>query len=106
MSSMKRILKIVKYALVSYAAAGLVYSMAGYIYRGIMGKQEVFSAWIAIPFDIVGWSWMVYADVKHIGMGIQDVLALISMMLCVVLFLRKELHLNRDVEDGGKKPIQ
>lgn len=102
----KKTLRIAGYILLSYCITGLIYSAAGYIYRGMIGKQEVFSAWIAIPFDIVGWSWMVYADVKHIGMGIQDVLALISMMLCVVLFLRKELHLNRDVEDGGKKPIQ
>lgn len=103
---MKRILKIVKYALVSYAAAGLVYSLVGSLYRGIVGKQEVFSPWLGIPLDIVGWSWMVYADLKHIGVGIQDAAALISLVLCVVFILRKEWRSKKLTEDGTQHPIR
>jgi ABC-type Na+ efflux pump permease subunit len=98
----KKIGKIVRYILFAYAAAGLVYSLAGYLYRGIVGKQNVFSPWLGIPLDIVGWPWMVYADGKHIGMGIQDAAALISLVLCIVFFIRKEWNLGKNMDGNDR----
>lgn len=102
----KRIGKIVSYILVSYAAAGLVYSLAGYLYRGIAGKQNVFSPWLGIPLDVVGWSWMVYADLKHIGLGIQDAAALIALVLCVVFIIKKEWNSRKSLDSDSQPTIQ
>ena len=101
---MKTLVRFTKYLILSYCVTGLVYGAAGTIYRSVIGKQEVFSPLIGIPLDIVGWPWMVYADLKHIGIGLQDGLALISLVLCIVLFVRKELNLKKSMEKDDKNP--
>ena len=103
---MKTVMRFAKYILLTYCITGLVYSAGGYIHRSIIGKQEVFSPLIGIPSDMISWPWMVYADLKHIGVGLQDVLALISLLLCIVLFVRKELNLNKSMENDDKRPIK
>ena len=101
---MKTLIRFAKYMILTYCVTGLVYSVAGYIYRSSIGKQEVFSPLIGVPFDILSWTWMVYADLRHIGVGLQDVLALISLVLCIVLFVRKELNLKKSMEKDDKNP--
>jgi len=101
---MKTLVRFTKYLILSYCVTGLVYGAAGTIYRSVIGKQEVFSPLIGIPLDIVGWPWMVYADLKHIGIGLQDGLALISLVLCLTIFIRKELNLNKSMEKDDKNP--
>jgi len=40
---MKTLVRFVKYLIFPYCITGLVYSAAGYVYREVIGKQEVFS---------------------------------------------------------------
>jgi polyferredoxin len=40
----------IKYILLTYISSGLLYSMAGYIYRSIIGKENVLSLLIGIPY--------------------------------------------------------
>ncbi|ADH61219.1 hypothetical protein Tmath_1508 [Thermoanaerobacter mathranii subsp. mathranii str. A3] len=96
-----RILKqLTKRIILAYFVAGLVYSVAGYVHRSIIGKQEVFSLLIGIPMDVIGWPGMVYADLKHIGtIGVkaQPFLALISIVIMIAIFVRKELLLRKSM---------
>lgn len=97
-----RILKhFSKRIIVFYFVTGIVYSVAGYIHRSIIGKQEVFSPLIGIPMDVIGWPEMVYADLKHIstiGVKAQPFLALFSIVLLIAIFIRKELLLRRSMK--------
>lgn len=83
---------LAKAVILAYLAAGLVYSVAGYIHRGIIGRQEVFSPLLGIPMDVIGWPQMVYADLKHIGsigFKAQPLLALIAMVTLAGIFVRR-----------------
>lgn len=82
----------------AYVMAGMAYSLTGYVERAALGKQTVFSPLIGIPMDIAGWPWMVYADLKHIGVMPRDVLALIAAVTCIALSVRKELLLRRSMD--------
>lgn len=101
---MKTLIRFAKYMILAYCVTGLVYGAAGYIYRSVIGKQEVFSPLIGIPFDILSWPWMVYADLRHIGVGLQDVLVFISIALCIAVVIRKELNLKKSMEKDDKNP--
>jgi hypothetical protein len=79
--------KIFRWLLLAYGIAGLVYGLSGLTARNLVGKAEVISPWIGIPLDIVSWPWMVYADFKNIGILIQDALALVVFILCIVLII-------------------
>ena len=103
---MKKIIRFGKYIIFTYVITGLVYSLAGYIYRAMIGKQEVFSPLIGIPSDIFFWPWMVYADLQHIGVGLADVLALVSLILSSAIFTRQELKLRKSIEKGDKTPVK
>jgi len=41
---------------------------------------------------------MVYADLKHIGVGLQDFMAFISLAVCLVIVITKELNLKKNIE--------
>lgn len=88
----------IKRIILAYFVTGMVYSVAGYLQRSIMGRQEVFSPLIGLPMDIAGWPWMVYADLKHIGIKPQDVLTMISIVMFIVIFVSKELLLKRSMK--------
>jgi|GEM_PF-3358386 len=50
--------------------------------------------------DVIGWPGMVYADLKHIGtIGVkaQPFLALISIVMMIAIFVRKELLLRKSM---------
>ena len=79
--------KIFRWLLLAYGIAGLVYGISGSIARNLVGKAEVITPWIGIPLDMVSWPWMVYADFKNIGIMIQDALALVAFVLCIVLII-------------------
>ena len=85
--------RIIKYILFTYIASGLLYGIAGYIYRSVIGKTYVFSPLIGIPLDIVGWPWMVYADLKHIGIMPQDIVLLLSVVIFTAIFTIREIRL-------------
>ena len=82
--------KRVVYILLTYVATSLLYSMAGYIYRSIIGKEHVFPPLIGIPLALVGWPWMLYADLKHVRILPQDVAAFLSIAFCFVVFAIRE----------------
>ncbi len=73
--------------LIIYCVAGLVYGITGLISRSLQGKAEVISPLLGLPLDMISWPWMVYADWRNIGILLQDVLALISIILCIVLMV-------------------
>lgn len=79
--------KIVRWVLLIYCIAGLVYGISGLITRNMVGKEEVLSPWIGVPLDMISWPWMVYADWKNIGIKLQDVLTLAALILCIVLIV-------------------
>lgn len=86
--------RAIKYIFLIYIATGLIYYVTGYIYRAVAGKQEVFSLLIGIPSCVISWPWMVYADLKHIGVMPQDVLVFLSLAVCIAVFVRKEVLLK------------
>lgn len=88
----------VKYLIFTYCITGLVYSAAGYVYREVVGKQEVFSPLISVPSTVLFWPWMVYADMKHIGVGLQDIMVFISLVVCLAIVIMKELNLKKNIE--------
>ena len=85
----------IKYICLTYVATGLAYSVSGYIYRAVIGKQEVFSPLIGIPMDVLFWPWAVYADLKHIGVMPQDVLVVLSIAICIVILTRRQILLKK-----------
>jgi len=95
---MKTFVRFVKYLIFTYCITGLVYSAAGYVYREVVGKQEVFSPLISVPSTVLSWPWMVYADLKHIGVGLQDIMAFISLVVCLVVVITKELNLKKNIK--------
>ena len=74
--------------ILAYFVIGVVYVVTGYLYNIIIGKQIVFSLLVAIPMGATGWPMMVYADLKHIGVRPQDVSALISILLFIIIFVK------------------
>jgi len=102
---MKTLIRFAKYLILAYCVTGLVYGVAGYIYRSSIGKQEVFSPLIGIPFDVISWLWMVYADLRHIGVGFQDVSVFISIALCIAVVIRKKLNLKKSMEKDEKNSV-
>lgn len=81
----------------AYCVTGLLYSAAGYLHRAIVGKGEVFSPLIGVPMDVVGWPWMVYADLKHmgaIGLKPQPLVALLSAAAFVAAYVVSGLRLR------------
>lgn len=100
---METLKRFTKRIILAYVITGMVYYVAGYFYNIFIGKQNVFSPLIAIPMVLIGWPGMVYADLKHIGIiGVkpQPFLALVSMVMFIAIFVRKELLLRRSM--GGK----
>jgi hypothetical protein len=95
---MKKIIRWVSRIFLAYCVTGLIYGSAGYLNRSIAGKEQVFSPWLGLPLDILGWPWMLYADLKHIGMQLQDLLALVSIGIAGVLIVKSVLHKKRPVE--------
>ncbi|TZE82538.1 hypothetical protein [Calorimonas adulescens] len=98
---MRTLKQFIKRIILAYFVTGMVYSLTGYIHRSITGKQEVFSPLIGIPMDVIGWPWMVYADLKHIdtiGVKPSTFLALISIVMFIAIFVRKELLLRRSMK--------
>jgi hypothetical protein len=65
---MRTLKRFTKRIILAYFVTGMVYSVTGYLHRSIMGKQNIFSPLIGIPMDVTGWPWMVYADLKHVGL--------------------------------------
>lgn len=102
---MRTLKRFTKRIILAYFVTGMVYSITGYLHRSIIGKQTIFSPLIGIPMDVTSWPWMVYADLKHIGLiGVkpQAVLALISIVIFIAIFVRKELLLRRSIGLTGK----
>jgi len=93
---MKNFFRWVIHILVVYCIAGLVYGFTGLISRNLQGKAEVISPLIGLPMDMVSWPWMVYADLRNIGILLQDVLALVSIILCIVLLVYFNTHVKRE----------
>lgn len=87
--------------LLAYAVAGLIYGCTGRINRAILGKEEVFSPLLSLPLHVIGWPWMVYADLKHIGIQPQDVLALVALVVCVAIMVRKEANSDARKKEEG-----
>lgn len=76
----------------SYLLIGSVYYFSGYFYNLIIGKQNVFSPIIGLPLTILGWPWMVYADLIHhqsLGIKIPTVLTILVMIGLIVIFILK-----------------
>ena len=94
MIHMKRIIVWMSRVLLAYAVAGLTYGCTGRISKAILGKEEVFSPLLSLPLHVVGWPWMVYADLKHVGVQLQDVLALVALVVCVVIMGKKAADSN------------
>lgn len=76
--------------LLAYPACGLAYSIAGFIYRGVIGKEEVFSPLLGIPMDTVSWPWMVYADLKNIGVLPQDIAVFVVLAVGIIAVVGKK----------------
>ena len=87
--------KRVVFIFLTYVVNGLLYGMVGYIYKSIIGKVHVFSPLIGIPLDLVGWPWMLYADLKHIGILPQDVAAFLSITFCIVVIAIRKTRLRK-----------
>jgi len=87
--------RTVKYILLTYIVSGLSYSIAGYVYRSAIGKENVFSPLIGIPLTIADWPEMVYADLKHFGTMPQDIAAFLSITLCIIVFIIREICLRK-----------
>jgi hypothetical protein len=74
-----------------YITAGLAYNITSDIYLWTIGKEAVFSPVLGMALDIVGWPWMVYADLKHIGVKPQDIAAFLPIVaLLINLFSKKK----------------
>jgi len=76
--------------ILAYFIVGIIYDITGYLYNIIIGREVVFSPLISIPLGSLFWPVMIYADLKHIGVMPQDVLALISVILFVTILLKNE----------------
>lgn len=85
--------RILNYTLLTYMASGLLYGIAGYIHRSAIGKEPVFSPLIGLLPNAVFGPWMVYADLKHIGMMPQDIVSLLCVILLTVIFIIREVRL-------------
>lgn len=99
---MRTLRRFARGTILTYFVTGMVYSLTGYVHRAVTGKQEVFSPLIGIPVDVIGWPWMVYADLKHIstiGVKPQPILALISVVVFIFLFARTELLSRRSMSE-------
>ena len=94
---MKKIKRIIIYCILTYPATGLIYGITGIIYRLIVGKTVAF---LGIPLDIVFWPWMVYADIKNIGVMPQDILAVVTITFCIMIFIRRESLLSKKQADA------
>ena len=86
--------------LILYCIAGLVYGISGLATRNLVGKEEVISPWIGVPLDVISWPWMVYADWKNIGMKLQDILALGSIILYIVLMVYFKMRRKKKSENS------
>jgi len=81
---------------VAYLVIGIVYAMTGYLHRIIIGKEVVFSPLVGIPLAATGWPMMVYADLKNIGIRPQDVSALISIFVFIMIFVKASRRGKRE----------
>lgn len=74
--------------ILAYFIVGIIYDITGYLYNIIIGREVVFSPLLTIPLGALFWPVMIYADLKHIGVMPQDVLALISLIVSVTILLK------------------
>ena len=90
MKTIRRKKLSIGHILLVYLACGLAYSIAGFIYRGVIGKEEVFSPLLGIPMDTVSWPLMVYADLKNIGVLPQDIAVFVVLAVGIIAVVGKK----------------
>ena len=93
--------RILIYLVITYVLTGLTFSIAGYIYRYIIGKEEVFSPLIGVPLDIVGWPLSFYGDVVNFGFRPQEIAAGVVLIGCIIFFVVKE-RMQREDTRGSR----
>ncbi len=93
---MHRVKRILTYLVITYAVTGLAFSLAGYIYRHSIGKEDVFSPLIGVPLDIVAWPFSFYGDVLNFGFRPQEIAAGVVLIGCIIFFVIKEWVLRED----------
>ncbi len=67
--------------ILGYLIIGSVYYVSSFFLMLITGKDIVFSPIIGYPLTLMGWPWMVYADLIHhqtLGLRLPTTLTLIS----------------------------
>ncbi len=97
----KTLKRFAKRIILAYCLIGLVYYVTGFVYNLFIGKQNVFSPLVDIPMVLMGWPLMVYADLKHLGiLGLRPApfLALASIVVFIVVFIGRELHLRKSIK--------
>ena len=78
-----------------YAFCGFAYSLVAYIFRAYQGKESTLNPLIGVLLDVIGWPWMVYADIRHIGLMPQDIAALGALLLGISsFFIRRRNNPN------------
>jgi|GEM_PF-1853835 len=80
-----------------YILIGGVYYLSSYLFQQIIGKEIVFAPIVGLPLTILGWPWMVYADLLHhqsLGIKPPAIVALITLigLITLLIFNIKNTH--------------
>ncbi len=80
--------KILFFIIAAYLCIGLVYSLTGLAQNVIDSKAVVFSPFVAIPFETVGWPFDLRGDYINGFLDMQFFVTLAAILLAFILFLR------------------
>lgn len=79
----------------AYFIIGLIYVMTGELYSLFIGKERTFLPLIGILFSPF-WPMMVYANFKHEGPMLQDVLALLSTIIVIAICVKNWIPTSKN----------
>ena len=69
--------------ILGYLMIGSIYFLSNFFFMLITGKDIVFSPLVGYPLTLIGWPWMVYADLVHhrtLGLRIPTIITILSLI--------------------------
>ena len=72
----------------AYFIIGIIYIVTSHLYAILIGRVNILSLLVSIPWGAPFWPLLVYTDLKHIGVMPQDVLAFISIIIFITILIK------------------
>ncbi len=91
--------------LLGYIVIGSNYYLSWFLVMFFTGKDIVHSPLVGYPLTLMGWPWMMYADLVHhrtLGLRIPTIITLFSLIAfgCYLFIKYKNFKKSKAFEDG------